>query len=615
MRWIGCLAVIWWMSGCGQPETGGGETAGAEPVADVILSNARIYTLSWPDPDPEGRPAAGAPYLDGVWQPDAAALAVRGTHILEVGTAETVLALAGPQTRVIDLGGATVIPGLVESHGHYNELGEQAERVDVSDAASVAEMAERLTARIARATPGEWIIGGGWDEGAWADRLPVHHPVSRISPDNPVVLLGRRGFGLLANARALQEAGISSETPSPSGGEVVKGGDGEPTGVLLNRARSLITDVIPAADLAARKRMLSFGLKAMVEAGYVAAHHAGVYADYLPAYEALAAEGALPLRVEVMLAVRPENRALVERWIERGPTSPGAAFLEVRAMKAYYDGSLGSRGARLLAEYSDQPGHLGVSGDEYGFPEDLVAAGIRAGFQVGIHAIGDAGNRAVLDFFERQLAPESGAEPLPAAGDADQTTEPVRHRIEHAQIIHPDDFERFGRLNLVASMEPGHAVEDSPWAEQRVGPERIRGAYAWRSLRRAGAGLIFNSDLAGTDHDIFYGLHCAVTRTDRQGQPAGGWYPEQTVTMEEALRAYTVWPARASRKGHLTGILAAGRWADLTVLSIDPFQVAVDDPRSLLDGQVLLTMVAGTVAFDRLPNSDPGRDLKSESEN
>lgn len=582
------LALL--LAGCGDPApAGNAEAEAGTPLADLVLTNARVYTFSWPDPDADGNPAASAPLVDGVWQADAEALAISGSTILATGTAAAVAAHIGDQTQVIDLGGATVIPGLIESHGHYNELGEQAERVDVSAATTVEEMAALLTERVEAALPGEWIIGGGWDEGAWADNLPVRGPVDAVSPDHPVVLLGRRGFGLLANARALEMAGISAETPSPSGGEVVKDAAGEPTGVLLNRARSLITDVIPAASLAQKKRMLSYGLAAMAEAGYVTTHHAGVYGDYMPAYEALAAENALPVRVEVMLAARPENQVLMERWIARGPSPADDSRLWVRAVKAYYDGSLGSRGAKMIEDYSDQPGHRGVSGDEYGFPEDVVTRAIKKGFQVGVHAIGDAGNRAVLNYYERVL---------PDSGHPD-----VRHRIEHAQIVHPDDFARFGSLNLVASMEPGHAVEDSPWAESRVGPRRIRGGYAWRTLRQAGAGLIFNSDLAGTDYDIFYGLHCAVTRSDRNGEPPEGWYPEQAVTMEEALRAYTVWPAVASGKSALTGTLSAGKWADVTVLSIDPLNVAA--PADLFAGRALMTIIGGEIAFDgRQTNSD-----------
>jgi predicted amidohydrolase YtcJ len=328
----------------------------------------------------------------------------------------------------------------------------------------------------------------------------------------------------------------------------------------------------------------------MAEAGYVTAHHAGVYGDYMPAYEALAEAGTLPVRVEAMIAARPENEVLMERWIARGPTPVSDARLWVRGVKAYYDGSLGSRGAKLLEDYSDQPGHRGVSGDEYGFPEEMVTRAIGRGFQVGVHAIGDAGNRAVLDYYERVLP--------------DSRYPEVRHRIEHAQIVHPDDFARFGRLGLFASMEPGHAVEDSPWAEERVGPERILGGYAWRTLRRAGAGLIFNSDLAGTDYDIFYGLHCAVTRTDRNGEPEGGWYPEQAMTMEEALRAYTVWPAVASGKQELTGTLSAGKWADLTVLSIDPLNLPA--PSALFDGRVLMTVIGGEIVYDGRQDSESG---------
>jgi len=592
---LGLLAVL--LGGCdgSGTESETSAAAGGEPLraqaADLILSNARIYTFSWPDPDAEGNPSEAAPVLEGVWRPDAESLAISGSTILAVGSRTDTEAYRGADTRVIDLQGATVLPGLVESHGHYNELGEQADRVDVSAAATVEEMAALLTERIETALPGEWIIGGGWDEGAWADNLPVKGPVDAVSADHPVVLFGRRGFGLLANAKALETAGISAETPSPSGGEVVKDASGEPTGVLLNRARSLITDVIPAASLAQKKRMLHAGLSAMAEAGYVTAHHAGVYGDYMPAYEALAEEGALPVRVEAMIAARPENQVLMERWIARGPSPADDSRLWVRGVKAYYDGSLGSRGAKMIEDYSDQPGHRGVSGDEYGFPEDVVTRAIQQGFQVGVHAIGDAGNRAVLEYYERVL-PDSGHPE-------------VRHRVEHAQIVHPDDFARFGALNLVASMEPGHAVEDSPWAEERVGPERILGGYAWRSLRRAGAGLIFNSDLSGTDYDIFYGLHCAVTRTDRSGEPEGGWYPEQAVSVEEAIRAYTVWPAVASAKMEMTGSLSAGKWADITVLSIDPLNVA--KPADLFEGKALMTIIGGEIAYD-------GREMNEDSE-
>ncbi len=556
-----------------------------DAAADLILTNARVYTFAWQDPDGEGRPADGAPFVDGRWRPDADAVAIRAGLILATGRAAEIERLAGPATTVVDLDGATVIPGLVESHGHFNELGEMAERVDLAGVTTMAEMARRVAGRAAETAPGEWVVGGGWDEGEWADALPTRDALDAAAPGHPVLLKGRRGFAIAVNGMALDAAGVDADTPAPSGGEIVRDADGEPTGVFLNRAQALIYDAMPEPTLEQQERRLLHGLREIAKAGYVTGHHAGVYADYMPAYESLAAAGRLPVRVEAMIAARPENMALLETWIARGPTADRSAFLQVRAVKAYYDGSLGSRGAALLEDYADQPGHRGVAGSEYGFPEAAVAEAIAAGFQAGLHAIGDAGNRAVLDFYERVLANDP-----PARG--------LNHRIEHAQVLHPDDIARFAELNLVASMQPCHAVEDSPWAEDRLGPDRVRGAYAWRSLRRAGAGLIFNSDLYGTDFDVFYGLHCAVTRADRDGEPPGGWYAGEALSIEEALRAWTVWPARASLREDLTGTLEPGKWADLSVLSIDPLNAAIENPGNLLDGRALLTIVAGRIVHD-----------------
>jgi predicted amidohydrolase YtcJ len=263
-------------------------------------------------------------------------------------------------------------------------------------------------------------------------------------------------------------------------------------------------------------------------------------------------------------------------------------MLAVRSVKAYYDGALGSRGARLLEDYSDTPGHRGTSGDEYGFDQRLVARMMKGGFQVGIHAIGDAGNRETLDFIER-------------VAEEDPSTIDLRHRVEHAQIVHPDDFARFAPLGLIASMQPPHAVEDKTWAEERLGPERVLGGYAWRTFLRSGARLVFSSDLAGSDHDIFYGLHAAITRRDKSREPAGGWYPEQSLTPEEAVRAYTSWAAWAAHWEEETGVIEPGRWADLTVMNIDPLVVGETDPGALLDGKILATIVGGRVVHSLEP--------------
>jgi predicted amidohydrolase YtcJ len=276
----------------------------------------------------------------------------------------------------------------------------------------------------------------------------------------------------------------------------------------------------------------------------------------------------------------------MRQWIAKGPDRDSETMLVTRAVKAYYDGALGSRGARLLADYADKPGHRGISGSGYGFDRDLAKAAMKAGFQLGIHAIGDAGNREVLDFLEAEFK-------------ADPNTAQGRHRIEHAQVVSPQDQPRFARLGVIASMEPPHAVEDKSWAEVRLGPQRVLGAYAWRKLRTGGARLTFNADNPGSDHSIFYGLHSAITRQDKQLQPPGGWYPEQRLTIEEAIRAYTSWSAYAAFREDQTGIIAKGRWADLTVMDIDPFALAGSAPEKILAGRIRATIVGGKLVYQR----------------
>lgn len=257
----------------------------------------------------------------------------------------------------------------------------------------------------------------------------------------------------------------------------------------------------------------------------------------------------------------------------------------VRSLKAYYDGSLGIRGARMIEDYSDKPGHKGVSGEAYGYDEELVAEMMGLGFQTGIHAIGDAGNREVLNFYEKVYQKHP---------DAAQN----RNRIEHAQVVHPEDFVRFKELNLIASMEPPHMAEDLDWAEDRVGMERIKGAYAWRTMRNKQVPLAFNSDLTGSDHSIFYGLYAAITRKNKQKQPAGGWYPEQKLTPEEALRAYTIWGAYAGFQEEVIGTLEPGKLADITILNIDVLNMGLTDPDKLWEGKIRATIVGGKVVYE-----------------
>ena len=552
--------------------------------ADLILTDARVYTLRWGEPALYGKPAPDAPTTEGTWHPDAAAVAIRGGKIVYVGSDKGALALRGKRTKVIDLNGATVIPGLVDSHTHFIELGAKLESVDLTDVATEAQAVAKVAERAKSVPKGEWIFGAGWDEGAWANRYPDKQQLSAAVPDHPVVLRSLHGFAIWTNQAALDAGKITKASPVPVGGEMRLGADGQPNGLFLNRAATMIEAAVPPEPQAVVARHALKGLGQMASDGYVAVHEAGVGAQTMAALQQLENEQRLPIRVYALLSLR--DPPLMRQWIARGPDRDSGSMLVTRAVKAYYDGALGSRGARLLDDYADKPGHRGISGSGYGFDRDLAKAAMKAGFQLGIHAIGDAGNREVLDFLEAEFK-------------ADPTTAQGRHRIEHAQVISPQDQPRFARLGVIASMEPPHAVEDKGWAEDRLGPQRILGAYAWRSLRTGGARLTFNADNPGSDHSIFYGLHAAITRQDKQRQPPGGWYPEQRLTIEEAIRAYTSWSAHAAFREDQTGIIAKGRWADLTVMDIDPFALAATAPEKILAGRIRATIVSGKLVYQQ----------------
>jgi len=546
------------------------------------LVNGNVYTFTWDEPALDGTPAENAPFDAEGWHPDAQAVAIRDGTILAVGSNEEMMMHQGPSTETIDVDGATILPGLVDSHVHIAVLGANLERVILVDAQTEADMVNLVAERAADVPAGEWIVGWGWDDGAWAANYPDMRLLSERVPNHPVFMRSLHGFAAWGNEMAFERAGISASTESPPGGEIVKDRSGNPTGILLNQATNLLADAVPVPSPEQVKNQVEAGLLAMAEAGYVAVHEAGAYTDLMNAFEDLHAEGRLPIRVYAM--PRDLDVELMHRWRDTGPRVSEDDMLSVLTVKAFYDAALGSRGALLLEDYADRPGHRGVSGDEYGFDESMLTEMAAAGFQLSIHAIGDAGNRATINFLE------AVNESVPGAID-------LRHRIEHAQVLHPDDIPRVAELGIIASMEPVHAVEDKGWAEDRLGSERVRGAYAWRSLRESGARLAFNSDLAGSDHDIFYGLHAAITRRDKNLEPAGGWYAEQCMTPEEALRGYTVWNAYTVFAEENTGTFEAGRWGDVTVMDIDPLQLGHDDPGKLLDGSILLTVSNGRVVY------------------
>jgi predicted amidohydrolase YtcJ len=569
---------------CDRAPDAGSESA---PV-DLLLTNGRVYTLTWPAPGTDGAPSPEAPYGADGWHPDAEAVAIRDGALVFVGSAADGEAYRANAARVVDLGGATVLPGLVDAHVHIASLGARLEQVDLVGVETEEDAIARVVERAAQFAPGEWILGWGWDEGAWADRYPTHERLTAAVPDHPVLLRGLHGFALWANRPALERAGIEADTPVPSGGEIRRDLQGRPTGLFLNRATTLFDAVLPEATTERLEGQVVSGLGAMAEDGFVMVHEAGADAPLMAALETLERGGGLPIRVYAMLSGR--DPALLDAWRERGPDAPGAEGpterLITRSVKGHYDGALGSRGALLLDDYSDLPGERGTGSHGYGYDHDRIAGLARVGFQPAIHAIGDAGNRETLEFMAGLFGDTADLHAL-------------RPRIEHAQIVHPDDFQRFADLGIIASMQPPHMAEDKTWAEQRLGPERILGAYAWRTFREMGVPLVFSSDLPGSDHDIFYGLHAAVTRRDMTLAPLGGWYPRQRLTPEEAVRGYTSGAAYAAHLETRTGVLAPGLWADITVLSVDPLATPPDSYESILRGSVMLTIVGGEIVYER----------------
>jgi len=550
--------------------------------AELILVNAKIYSLNWSEPDGNGLPAKDAPYDDKGWHPDGNSLAILNGKILSIGEYAEVAQFQNKETKIIDLNGATVIPGLVDSHVHIAELGEILRRVNLIDVATPGEAIQRAKQFASKLSKEEWLIGQGWDEGDWASHYPTRQMLDVAFPDRPVVFKSLHGFAVWTNSKALQLIGINDKTQSPVGGEILRDDKFQPTGIFLNNATNLIKNAIPQPSEQEFEQFILDGLAQLGKDGFVSAHQAGATTEHIRAFQSLRKTNRLPIRLYAMLSAR--DKALSDEWIKQGPHTDPEGWLDIRSVKAYYDGALGSRGARLLEPYSDLPDHKGISGDGYGFNGEVVKRLLNAGFQVGIHAIGDAGNRETLDYLE-------------SIYKSSPSTKKQRNRIEHAQILSPEDIPRLAEMSIIASMEPPHAVEDKTWAETRLGSERIKGAYAWRSLRQANVALTFNSDLPGSDHNIFYGLHSAITRQDKKSEPENGWYPEQSMTAEEALRGYTSWAAYSAFRENETGVLSKGRWADITVMNLDPLQVGENEPTKLLEGKILMTIVNGNIIY------------------
>jgi len=515
-------------------------------------------------------------------QPVADAVAVRGERIVRVGQAADVLPLRGPETAVIDLKGAALVPGLHDAHGHFAGLGALRTMLDLAGTDSRAAVLRLVEARVAHAPPGTWILGRGWDQNDWADaQWPGRRDLDRVAPDHPVYLTRVDGHAAWVNGRALALAGISRQTPDPAGGRLIRDPAGEPTGILVDTARAIVSRHIPppaAAELEARVLAADEECRRL---GITMVHDAGVTADLVDVYRRLVREGRLTTRLYVMLVNTPATR---DAWFPRGPLIDPAHRLTVRAVKLVADGALGSRGAALFEDYADEPGTQGVAVT----PSDRLERGARdaaaAGFQPCTHAIGDRANREVLDIYERLMREHPGGRAL-------------RPRMEHAQILDAADIPRFGALGVIASMQPTHCTSDMPWAADRLGDERVaEGAYVWRKLLASGAVIASGSDFPVEHPDPLRGFYAAVTRQAPGGRPPGGWSPDQRMTRAQALRAMTRDAAYAAHAEEDLGAIAPGRLADFVVLSRDIMTVP---PEEILKARVLRTIIAGRTVYSR----------------
>jgi hypothetical protein len=540
------------------------------PPADAIYVNGRIYTL------------AGAIPSRVENEPVVEAIAIRHGRIVAAGTTAEVQAHAGKTASVHDLAGRCVVPGFVDAHAHMSSLGRSLREVDLVGTTSYDSVVARIVRRAAELPAGSWIMGRGWDQNDWPiQAFPDHAALSAAVPEHPVYVRRVDGHAALVNARALQAAQIGRTTADPAGGRIVRRPDGEPTGVLVDAAKDLVTRHIPSSDATERRARLRAALSHCAAQGLTGIHDAGIGPFEVDDYRAFLAAGELPLRIWAMHDATPD----AEERSSLGPEVVPAPFdttlhLALAAVKFMVDGALGSRGAALLEDYADAPGERGLPQTT---PEAFLqlAAPLHArGFQLATHAIGDAANRMVLDTYERL--------------QRDLPRPDARHRIEHAQILATSDIARFARLGVLPSMQPTHCTSDMPWAGARLGPERLRGAYAWRSLRATGVVIPCGSDAPVESVAPLLGIFAAVTRRGLDGEPAGGWSPEECLTRSEAVRGFTVWPAYASFTEKVLGTLEVGKWADFVVLDRDVMQVRAADIPSL---RVLETVVGGATIF------------------
>ncbi|WP_321390130.1 amidohydrolase [Emcibacter sp.] len=549
-------------------------SCGSEQKADLVLRNGTIYTLD------ENNPQAGM-------------VAVRGDRIVFVGSDEEAVSWVGEQTEVIDLQGKTMTPGFIEGHGHFIEMGQAKTKLDLSGARNYTEVVTLVAEAVDKTDPGEWIIGYGWHQSNW-NKKPVpevqgfqtHEALSAVSSQNPVFLLHTTGHAAMVNLKAMELAGISRDTIYEADGEVIKDEHGNPTGILVENAMVLVSSILPEANEESLGRAVDAAMDESLRNGITTFQYAGANRENTGILLKYLNEGKLKVRLWLMLESLTSEDAFLQEWYERGPAiGLNDNFLTVRSIKIYADGAIGSRGAWLIEEYADRPGHFGHETVPMEEVYQISTDALKYGFQVATHAIGDRTNREVLNIYERvfQENPEK-------ARDA-------RFRIEHAQHLDEKDIPRFGELGVIASMQGNFTPYVRPWAVDRLGLDRIReGTYVARKLLSTGAVIVNGSDVPVVGINPIISFYGSVTRQTLDGDPPGGFEPEQKMTRLETLRSYTLDAAFGGFEEDIKGSIEVGKLADFTVFSQDLLQVPDSE---ILNTVVEYTIVGGKVLFQR----------------
>ncbi len=529
----------------------------------MLLINGKIYTF-----DEQNTVAQAVAFSNG--------------SIVAVGSSGDLIKKF-PGVKTIDLQGKTVLPGLVDGHAHILGEGGRIMNLDIVGTSSPEQIAEMVAKRTKDALPGSWVLGRGWDQNDWEKKVfPTKEVLDKVAPNNPVMLRRVDGHAVWVNSKALELAGITSRTQDPEGGKIMRDAEGNPTGVFIDNGLDLVDKVVPPLSDAEVEQRLLASMNECASLGLTQVHDMGVTIQTLRVMKKIIDEGKSPIRIYAMIEGTGETW---DYYLKHGPEiGYGNNMLSVRGIKMYIDGALGSRGAALLEDYSDDAGNKGLLLNSESKLDSVCKQAAEHGFQVCTHAIGDRGNNIVLNTYEKNLKYVTG-------GGAS-----LRWRVEHCQVLAPTDIPRFTALGIIPSMQPTHATSDMYWAEERLGTERAKYAYAWRSLIDSHSIVIGGSDFPVERVNPLLGIYAGATRTDIKGNPEGGWHPEQKMTREEAVKAFTLWPAFGSFEEKNKGTIEVGKWADVTVLTKDIMTVPQEE---IFSTMVDMTIVGGRVVFSR----------------